>query len=145
MNSEVLSPLSQNLVRVLEHGCKRIPRALPIYLQDAQLNAVTSRWKLAPFFLPSFDHNFFFLSSSTSVFSLEFQVNSPSSLHFYTRHFFSSPKHFLPSLSFDSLVPPTFPTGSIAEPGQPPLKAIQQSPLPENMLPLSSQIVILTM
>jgi hypothetical protein len=94
MNSEVLSALSQNFVRVLVHGSKLFPRALPIYLQDAQLNAMTSRWELATFFLSSFDHNFFFLSSSTPVFSLDFKGNSLSSLHLYTRHFFSSPKHF---------------------------------------------------
>ena len=125
MNSEVLSLLSKNLVRVLVHESKGIPRTLPIYLQDAQRNATTSRWKLASFFLPSFDHNFFFLSSSTPDFSLDFQGNSPSSLHLYTRHLFSSPKHF----SSQTLIT-FFGSSNIhywLDLGQAPQKAIHQS------------------
>jgi len=143
MNSEVLSPLSQNLVRVLVHGSKRIPTALPIYLQDAQLNAMTSRGKLALFFLPSFDHNFFFLSSSTPVFSLDFKGNSPSYLHLYTHH--SSPKHFSPKpliCFFGSSNIPYWldrgagPTSSESHPTISPQN---------NVLPLSTQIVIVMM
>lgn len=126
MNSEVLSQLSQNIVRVLVHGSKRIPRALPIYLQDAQLNTMTSRWKRAPFFLPSFDHNFFFLSSSTPGWSSK-AIHHRLSISTLVTSF--PPRNiFLPSLSFVSLLHPTSLTGSIAMPGQPPQKAIQQSP-----------------
>jgi hypothetical protein len=94
MNSEVLSPLSQNLVTVLVFGRNPVPRARPIYLLDAQLNAMKSCWKQPTFFLPFFDHNFFFLSSLAPTVSLDFQNNSPSSLYLYTRRLFSSSKLF---------------------------------------------------
>ena len=145
-NSEVLSPLSQNLVRVLVHGSMRIPSALSIYLQDDQLNAMTSRLKLAPFFLPSFDHNLFYLSSNTPVFSLDFQGNSPSSLHLYTRHLLSYPEQFSfqPLICFfgSSSIPYSFDRGA----GPNSSESHPTIFLPQkNLLTLSPQIFVVTM
>jgi hypothetical protein len=140
----MLSSLSENLVRILVHGSKRIPRALPIYLPDAQLNAMKSRWKLAPFLWSQFLSRLLFHTSFLVGLPGQFTIVSPS-LHssplFLPEAFFFPASHlFLLFIQHPLLARSRSRANLLRKPSN------NLHPLPQkNILPLSSHIVIVTM